>query len=147
MPPVPAEPNPLPVPVFVHSYGWAAKGAQTVLPTDWPEATPGQKYAWVRHVTPLLDDEPVSPFVCAAMAGDMTSAVAHWGAEDMHYINVDYTLALGRLPDGPYIGFAALTHSGHGGVATGNVAVFDHHGQIGSGVANAMANPGFRPPY
>jgi hypothetical protein len=37
--------------------------------------------------------------------------------------------------------------SGHDGVATGTVAVLDHHGQIGSGVANALANPGFRPPY
>ncbi len=147
MPPVPAEPDPLPLPVFVHSYGWAAEGAGTVLSTEWPQATPGQKYAWVRHVTPLLDSEPVSPFVCAAMAADLTSAVAHWGKEDMNYINIDYTLSLSRLPVGPYIGLAALTQSGHDGVVSGTVAVFDHDGHIGSGVANAVTNPGFQAPY
>lgn len=130
----------------------------TVVPTSlargpWGETIVGHvvggllKFAWIRHTTPLMDREPDSPFVCAAMAADLTSAVAHWGEKVMNYMNIDYTLSISRLPDGPYIGLAALTHVGHDGVASGTVSVFDQSGQIGSGTANAVANPGFRAPY
>jgi hypothetical protein len=147
MPPVPAEPKPLPAPMFVHSYGWGAAGAGgVVLPTEWLQAPHGQKYGWVRHVTPLIDGEPLTPLVRAAMAGDLASAVAHWGGEEIKYINADYTLSLSRLPVGPYIGLAALTQSSHDGVATGTVVVFDAHRQIGTGVANALANPSWKAP-
>lgn len=132
---------------LIHSYGWGAVGASgVVLPNEWPRATQGQKYAWVQHITPILDGEPLTPLVRAAMAGDLASAVAHWGSEEIKYINADYTLSLSRLPDGPYIGLAALTQSAHDGVATGTVVVFDAHGQIGTGVANALANPSFQAP-
>jgi hypothetical protein len=65
----------------------------------------------------------------------------------MNFINVDYTLSLGRLPDGPYVGLAALMHCGHDGVATGTAALFDRHGQIGTCVTNALANSGWHAPY
>ena len=63
----------------------------------------------------------------------------------MNYINADYTLTLSRLPDGEYIGAAALTHYSNAGVATGTAALFDRLGPIGAGVATGLANPGFRP--
>lgn len=106
----------------------------------------GQKYAWVRAVKPLVDGEQVSPFVRAAMAGDVTSSLTHSSASGLNYINADYTLTLSRLPDGEYIGLAGLTHYSHAGVATGTATLFDHLGPIGSGVATGLANPGFRPP-
>lgn len=106
----------------------------------------GQKYAWVRDVKPLVDGEPVSPFVRAAMAGDVTSSLTHSSASGLNYINADYTLTLSRLPDGEYIGLAGLTHYSHAGVATGTATLFDHLGPIGSGVATGLANPGFRQP-
>jgi acyl-CoA thioesterase len=106
----------------------------------------GQKYAWVRDVMPLVDGEPVSPFVRAAMAGDVTSSLTHSSASGLNYINADYTLTLSRLPDGEFIGLAGLTHYSHAGVATGTATLFDHLGPIGSGVATGLANPGFRPP-
>ncbi|MGY4647138.1 hypothetical protein [Mycobacterium sp. URHB0021] len=42
-----------------------------------------------------------------------------------------------RLPEGPYLGLAALTHHSHEGV--------DERGPIGSGMATALSNPGFSP--
>jgi hypothetical protein len=45
------------------------------------------------------------------------------------------------------VGLAALTHYSHAGVATGVATIFDRHGPIGSGIATAIANPGFRPPF
>jgi hypothetical protein len=87
----------------------------------------------------------MTPFTRAAMAGDVASSLTHYGTEGLHYINADYTLTLSRLPEGPDIGLAALTFSGHGGVATGTAALFDRRGQIGSATATTLANPGFSP--
>lgn len=107
----------------------------------------GPKHAWLRNVTPLLAGEPMTPFVRAAMAGDVTSSLTNFGPGGMQFINADYTLTLCRLPDGPDIGLAALTHYSHAGLATGTTALFDRHGPIGSGVATALVNPGFAPPH
>jgi acyl-coenzyme A thioesterase PaaI-like protein len=112
--------------------------------SEWQHA--GPKYAWVRDITPLVDGEPLTPFTRAAMAGDMASSVTHFGAGGLHFINADYTLTLSRLPDGPYIGLASLTHYSHAGVATGVATILDRRGAIGSAVANALVNPGFEPP-
>jgi len=100
----------------------------------------------VRETKSLVDDEPLSPFTRAAMAGDVTSSITHWGADGLQFINADYTVTLSRLPEGVYIGLASLTHYGHAGVATGVATLFDETGPIGSGVATALANPGFTAP-
>jgi acyl-CoA thioesterase len=106
----------------------------------------GQKFAWVRDVKLLVDGEPITPFVRAAMAADVTSSLTHSSAGGLNFINADYTLTLSRLPDGEYIGLAALTHYSHDGVATGAATMFDRRGPIGTGVATGLVNPGFRPP-
>jgi hypothetical protein len=110
----------------------------------WQHA--GPKYIWVRDLVPLVADAPFTPFTRAAMAGDMASSLTHYGTEGLNFINADYTLTLSRLPEGPYLGLAALTHSSHAGVATGTATVVDQHGVIGSATATALANPGFNPP-
>ena len=51
----------------------------------------------------------MTPFTRAAMAGNVASSLTHFGSGGLHFINADYTLTLSRLPDGPYIGLAALT--------------------------------------
>jgi hypothetical protein len=101
----------------------------------------------VRDIRPLVDGEELTPFTRAAMVGDMVSSLTHFGAAGLQFINADYTLTLSRLPEGPYLGLAALTHYSHDGVATGTATIVDQHGPIGSGVANALANPGFNPPH
>jgi hypothetical protein len=111
--------------------------------TQWQHD--GPKFVWLRDVKPLVEGVPMTPFTRAAMAGDVASSLTHYGTEGLHYINADYTLTLSRLPEGPDIGLAALTFSGHGGVATGTAALFDRRGQIGSATATTLANPGFSP--
>ncbi|MGH3678238.1 MAG: thioesterase family protein [Mycobacterium sp.] len=147
MPPPPTAPADLSgdVTMEVWAYGKnsVATGPSMDL-TEWQHA--GPKYAWVRDVIPLVDGEPITPFTRAAMAGDVTSSLTHFGATGLNFINADYTLTLSRLPDGEYIGLASLTHYSHAGVATGVAAIFDRLGPIGSGVATGLANPGFRPP-
>jgi hypothetical protein len=147
MPPLPPTPDPVPdnLSMLVWTYG---KNSHTPGPdfglSAWQHA--GPKYIWVRDLKPLVDGEPLTAFTRAAMAGDMVSSLTHFGAGGLHFINADYTLTLSRLPEGPYIGLAALTHYSHAGVATGTATIVDQFGPIGSGVATALANPGFDPP-
>jgi hypothetical protein len=147
MPAVPVEPDAWAddLPMLLHSYGRdPVAGSPGVGVTEWRHD--GQKFAWVRETKLLVDDEPLSPFTRAVMAGDVTSSLTHWGTEGLQFINADYTVTLSRLPDGVYIGLASMTHYGHAGVATGVATLFDESGPIGSGVATALANPGFTPP-
>ena len=148
MPPLPAVPD---EPrenahMFFWSYGLnPVEGSPGIGFTEWQQAS-GPKYAWTRETKLLIDGEPLTPFTRAAMAGDVVSSITHWGTGGLKFINADYTLALSRLPEGPYIGLAALTHYSHAGVATGVATMFDETGPIGSGLATAIANPGFNPP-
>jgi hypothetical protein len=111
--------------------------------TQWQHD--GPKFVWLRDVKPLIADEPLTAFVRAAMAGDVASSLTHYGTEGLVFINADYTLTLTRLPEGPDLGLAALTHSSHAGVGTGTAVMFDHRGPIGTATATTLANPGFRP--
>jgi len=147
MPAVPAEPEVLSddLPMLLHSFGRdPVAGSPGISTGEWQHD--GQKFAWMRETKLLVDDEPLSPFVRAAMAGDITSSLTHWGTAGLQFINADYTITLSRLPESVYIGLAAVTHYSHAGVATGVATLFDEVGPIGSGMATALANPGFKPP-
>jgi hypothetical protein len=147
MPPMPTEPDVMPedVTMFIQTYGWGTPTSTGMGLAEW-RSDSGQKFAWLRETKLLVDGEPLTPFIRAAMAGDVTNPLTHWGTRRLEFINADYTVTLSRLPQGPYIGLASLTHYSHDGVATGNATLFDHLGPIGSSMAVALANPGFRPP-
>lgn len=141
MPPMPlGETSPT---LFMRTYGWGSE-VQNPEP-DWPQ-TDGPKYTWLHENRPLIDDEPLSAFTRAAMAGDITASIANWGTNSLEFINVDYTLTLTRLPEGPHIGLASLMHHSHDGVASGSAVLVDEKGPIGTGVSVAVAHSGFRPP-
>ncbi|MEE3754627.1 thioesterase family protein [Mycobacterium intracellulare] len=129
--------------LFMRTYGWGSE-VQNPDP-DWPQ-TEGPKYTWLHEDRPLVDDEPLSAFTRAAMAGDITASIANWGTNSLEFINVDYTLTLVRLPEGAHIGLASLTHHSHDGVASGSAVLVDEKGPIGTGVSVAVAQSGFRPP-
>jgi hypothetical protein len=133
------------VPIMLWAQGRDPELGKAGELAEWQHA--GPKYAWVRDTTPLVEGEPLTPFTRAAMAGDVTSSLTHWSTGGLHFINADYTLTLSRLPEGPYLGLAALTHYSHAGVATGVATIVDQFGPIGSAVATALANPGFDPPH
>ncbi|MDT5144167.1 MAG: hypothetical protein QOI79_3534, partial [Mycobacterium sp.] len=68
MPPVPQEPAQFDgsVPMFITPYG----GDTSDYTFPWQHD--GPRYAWLREIRPLVDDEPLTPFVRAAMAVDVT---------------------------------------------------------------------------
>lgn len=143
MPRLPIEEDGTHPSLFMRTYGWGA-GVQNPDP-DWVNAS-GQKYTWLQETRPLIDGEPFTAFTRAAMAADVTAAIANWGTQALQFINVDYTLTLSRLPEGPHIGLAALTHYSNEGVATGSAVLVDHQGPVGSAVSVSLAHSGFRPP-
>lgn len=147
MPPLPPTPDPIPreLSTLVWTYGRDGRepGPGEGL-MNWQYS--GPKHLWVRDFRPLVDGVELTPFTRAAMAGDMVSSLTHFGPSGLQWINADYTLSLSRLPKGAYLGLAALTHFSDAGVATGTATIVDEYGPIGSGVANALANPGFTPP-
>jgi Thioesterase-like superfamily len=143
MPRLPIEEDGTHPSLFMRTYGWGA-GVQNPDP-DWTTAG-GPKYTWLQETRALIDGEPLTAFTRAAMAADVTAAIANWGTNALQFINVDYTLTLSRLPEGPHIGLAALTHYSNDGVATGSAILFDHKGPAGSAVSVSIAHSGFRPP-
>lgn len=126
---------------------WVFGGTDPTTPTadlsGWQQG--GPKSVWVREITPLVDGVELTPFVRAAIVGDYASSLTNFGSTGLPFINADYTLSLSRLPDGPHLGMAALTHQSHDGISTGVGTVFDHLGPIGSATVTALANPGFSP--
>lgn len=142
MPPLPTADEIANASLFVRTYGWGA-------PVQQPDPTwsgSGVKYTWLNLVHPVVDGEELTPFVRAAMAGDITASLANWGSAGLQYINADYTVALSRLPDGPVLGMASHSHVSHDGVATGSATLVDPRGAIGSCVAVALAHSGFLAP-
>jgi hypothetical protein len=142
MPQLPTEHDGVNPTLFLRTYGWGGE-LQNPDP-DWD--TSGPKYTWLHETRPLIDDEPLTPFSRVALCADVTAAIANWGTRALQFINVDYTLTLSRLPEGPHIGLAALTHYSDDGVANGSAVVLDHLGPVGSAVAVSIAHSGFRPP-
>jgi hypothetical protein len=143
MPPLPIDQDGAHPTVFMRTYGWGTE-VQNPDP-EWPHAG-GPKYTWLHETRSLIDDEPLTAFTRAAMAADITASIANWGTNGLQFINADYTLTLTRLPEGPHLGLASLTHHSHDGVATGSATLVDLKGPIGSTVSVAIAHSGFRPP-
>lgn len=143
MPPIPEEPEQIDdsIPMFIRAYG--ATGDSNGLEFPWQQ--PGPRYAWIREFRDLVDGEDVTPFIRAVMAVDVTSSMTNFSTAGLAFINADFTLALSRLPDGPYIGLAALTHTSADGVATGSSGLFDRLGPIGTGLSTAITNANFDP--
>lgn len=143
LPPLPAEPADIGdnVPMFIRAYGPTADSDSLEFP--WQQA--GPRYAWVREFRDLVAGEAPTPFIRAAMAVDVTSSMTNFSTAGLAFINADYTLALSRLPEGPYIGLAALSHTSADGIATGSTGLFDHVGPIGTGLSTAISNSGFDP--
>jgi hypothetical protein len=105
----------------------------------------GVRRIWMRETCALVDDEPLSPFVRAALAADSSSPLAHASDVGLEFINADYTLYLSRLPVGDTIGLESGGHSSAQGVAVGHCTMHDATGPIGYCMTAAIANPGVRP--
>lgn len=96
---------------------------------------------FINRTVTVIEGEPNSPFVRAAMAAEGTSLVTNLGSRGVGYINGDLTVALSRLPLDDWVGVQADSHWAVDGIATGSSTLFDHAGAFGTGLVTAVSNP------
>jgi hypothetical protein len=104
---------------------------------------------WIRETHPLITGEPLTPLVRLALAADLASPVANTSTNGLSFINADYTVYLGREPEGEYVGIQPAAHISDRGVAAGHCVVHDLRGPVGFVTTAAVANPtmGTRPAH
>jgi hypothetical protein len=102
--------------------------------------TVAQKRMWMRELHPLVDDEPLTPFLRAASASDFAHPFANSGSGGLEFINADITLYLHRDPVGEWIGFEVRNHQSSDGIAIGDCWLYDEQGPIGESTVCAVAN-------
>jgi hypothetical protein len=99
----------------------------------------GAKRVWMREVRPLIDNEPLTPFVRAGLAVDFASPFANSGEGGLAYINSDANLYLCRPMVGEWIGLEVADHQASDGVAVGLCWLYDEQGPLGSASIAALA--------
>jgi len=118
---------------------------EVVSPADRGFGTPGVRQAWIRDRRQLVRGVELTPFVRAALAADLASPLANFGAEGLDYINADLTLYLGRLPEGEWIGTETAHRVAGDGVSVAVCTLHDHRGPIGTSTVCAVRNPRMAP--
>jgi hypothetical protein len=99
----------------------------------------GPKKMWISERRGLVDDVPLSPWLRAAMAADLTNPWANSGEGGLGYINSDATLYLHRLPCDEWIGMEVVNHHASDGVAIGECWLYDREGAIGTSMVCGLA--------
>ena len=133
---------------------WEAPAPESLPVMDWTENEPmwdsrvidhgfgavAQKNTWLRENRALVEGEPLTPFLRAAVAADFTNPFANSGDQGLQFVNADITLYLHRLPAGEWLGFQTVAHHASEGVAVGECVMYDVSGPIGRSTVCGVAN-------
>jgi Thioesterase-like superfamily len=96
------------------------------------ERRPGPAAMWFRANQPIIEGEPVSPLMRAAIAADFCNGVSSpLDAKQWTFINGDVTLSLARLPIGEWILVNAETWLGPDGGGVALARLGDETGYFG----------------
>lgn len=111
---------------------------------DWSEdfaanQNADRKICW-QNLPPLVAGEPITGFQRAAILGDSTNHVCHWGTEGAGYINADVTVTLSRLPIGCDLGLRADNTIASAGISIGSATLYDRTGPVGTCVVSTLSN-------
>jgi hypothetical protein len=96
---------------------------------------------WTNETGFLVDEEPLTPLVRAALSADLASPLSNGGEEGIGYINSDYTLSMARYPVGAWVGLESTTHLAADGIAVGAATMYDLDGPFGTSTTSALSNP------
>ncbi|MEV0336595.1 acyl-CoA thioesterase domain-containing protein [Nocardia sp. NPDC050717] len=115
---------------FTEQTGWgdAAESTNDARNTIWHEQIP------------VVEGEKVTPFQLAAGIADVANVAVNLGSNGLEFINADVSLALGRLPVGPAVGFATTERIEEAGIAVGTAVAFDRVGVFGTATLCALAD-------
>jgi hypothetical protein len=100
-----------------------------------------QSRVWTRDRAGLVAGEPLTPFVRAAMSGDLACPLANGSDQGLYYINGDYTLALGRYPVGEWIGLEAAQQVAADGISIAASTLVDLSGPFATSTGTSLARP------
>jgi hypothetical protein len=103
-------------------------------------ASAERKQIWTRDTWSLVQGEPLSPLVRAALAADLPNPLANSGPAGLPFINADLTLSIKRLPRSDWIGLEVSDHLDEEGIAIGSCRLYDLDGAIGWSSVCAVAN-------
>ena len=96
---------------------------------------------WTNESGFLVDHEPLTPAVRAALSSDLASPLSNGSDDGIGYINGDYTLAMARYPVGEWVGLETAAHLAADGIALGACTMYDLEGPFGTSTTTALANP------
>ncbi|HZQ01963.1 MAG TPA: thioesterase family protein [Reyranella sp.] len=100
---------------------------------------PGPAAVWYRAHAPIVEGEPISPLMRAAIAADFcngTSAVLDF--REWTFINGDLTLSLAREPVGDWILLDAETWAGPDSIGIAAARLADRDGYFGRAVQSVL---------
>lgn len=106
----------------------------------WDE--PGPAVAWTRMKVALVDGEPITPLQHLLVAGDAASGISaalDW--RTWNFLNVDFSIALERPPEGDWIAMDAVTRFGTHGAATAHCEFADRDGRVGTSSQAILVAP------
>lgn len=111
---------------------------------DGTFASPDRARVWTNDEVSLVDAEPVSPLVRAAISGDIACPLANASDDGIHYINADYTMALARYPVGPWIGLEVVQQEASDGISIGSCNLVDQVGLFATSTGSSVTTPPLR---
>lgn len=119
--------------------------AWRLVPVEGGWGTAQRTRVWTNDTRCLVDEEPLSPVVRAALSGDLACPLANSSDDGLHFINADYTLTFGRMPVGPWIGLEVAHRIAANGISLGGCTLVDVDGPFamstGSSVTTAPMEP------
>lgn len=96
---------------------------------------------WTNETAPLVDDEPLSPFVRATLSADIACPLANSSDAGLYYINADFTLLLGRYPVGQWVGVEVAQQIHADGISMGASTLVDEDGPFATSSGVSLARP------
>ena len=100
-----------------------------------------QTRVWTNDTVALVDDETLTPFVRAAVSGDIACPLANSSDQGLYYINADYTMLLGRYPVGDWIGIEIAQQIAADGISVALSTLVDRQGPFATSGGSSLARP------
>lgn len=110
-------------------------------PVDGGFDTGQHTRVWTNERRPLVDDQEISPLVRAALSGDLACPIANSSDQGLHYINADYTLAIGRYPVGEWIGLEVNQQIAADGISLASCTLVDESGPFATSTGSSITRP------